>query len=67
MNGIRIDGLLNKKLDDRYRDTPGKPLQRRMSLEVMDALAEIVGQSPYCVSNVSLSSLADGITPLWDD
>ncbi len=42
-------------------------MQRRMSLEIMDAFVEIVGQRPYCASNVSLSSLTDGITQFWDD
>ncbi len=37
---------LFKKLGDGDNDAPSKYLQRRMGLEVVDELVEIVGQSP---------------------
>ncbi len=56
-----------KKLKDKSSDVPSKSLQRCTKLEFVVELVGIVGKRPYCASNVSLSSLTDVITPLWDD
>ncbi len=39
-----------KKLKDKASDAPSKSLQRRIRLEVVDTLVEIVGQRRYCAS-----------------
>ncbi len=46
-----------KKLESKASDAPCKPLQRRMRLEVVDELVEIVGRRPYCASTYLVSFL----------
>ncbi len=40
-----------KKLEDRVSDAPKRSRQRRMGLDFVYALVEMVGQSPYCTSH----------------
>ncbi len=53
-----------KKLEDTGSDAQNEFLQRRMRLEVVDELVEIVGSFHILRQNISLSSLTAGKTSL---
>ncbi len=48
--GKAISQADNLATEDKASDAPSKFLQRRMRLEAVDELVEIVGQNPYCTS-----------------